>query len=68
MVTQRDGLIDLLKDGEAGTDVQSALRDLITDLRHVADVYNLDFHKALDGSYEVYLEERATGPSDGLDK
>lgn len=37
---------------------QFALRDLMTDLRHVTDRLGLDFHKACDGSYAVYLEEK----------
>ena len=39
---------------------QSALRDLLTDLRHLSDERGLDFHAAEDGSYEGYLEERVT--------
>ena len=41
-----------------GTTKQCALRDLLTDLRHYSDANDLDFFKALDGSYEVYCEER----------
>jgi len=37
---------------------QNALRDVLTDFRHLADAKGLDFHKALDGSYEVYLDEK----------
>jgi hypothetical protein len=37
---------------------QSALRDVLTDLRHLADEFGLDFHQAEDGSYDAYLEER----------
>jgi hypothetical protein len=36
---------------------QAQLRDVLTDIRHYADVHGLDFHQALDGSYQVYLEE-----------
>ena len=43
---------------EEGVTEQSALRDVLTDLRHLSDERKWDFHKALDGSYEVYLEER----------
>lgn len=43
---------------EEGVTEQSALRDVLTDLRHLSDERELNFHKALDGSYEVYLEER----------
>lgn len=41
-----------------GDNEQSTLRDLLTDIRHFSDIHDLDFHKALDGSYEVYLEEK----------
>jgi hypothetical protein len=34
------------------------LRDLLTDCRHYADQYGIDFFDALDGSYQVYLEEK----------
>jgi len=40
-------------------DKQSSLRDLLTDVRHLSDDLNLDFNKALRGSYEVYLEEKS---------
>ena len=42
-----------------GTERQFALRDLLTDLRHAADALDLDFFKAMDGSYQVYLKEKA---------
>lgn len=42
-----------------GTDSQSALRDLLTDLRHVIDHMKLDIVMAMDGSYDVYLEEKS---------
>jgi hypothetical protein len=41
-----------------GTTEQCALRDLLTDVRHVVDELGLDLHEALDGSYQVYLEEK----------
>lgn len=40
------------------TELQFALRDLLTDVRHAADHLGLDMHQALDGSYDVYLEEK----------
>jgi hypothetical protein len=43
---------------QEGTTDQGALRDSLTDLRHLADEQGLDFFKALDGSYEVYLQEK----------
>ena len=36
---------------------QSILRDILTDLRHYAAANVLEWDDALDGSYEVYLEE-----------
>jgi protocatechuate 3,4-dioxygenase beta subunit len=45
-----------------GIEEQSALRDLLTDLRHVADDLNLDFDFALEGSREVYIEEKERKP------
>jgi hypothetical protein len=45
-----------------GTTKQCALRDLLTDVRHYSDAHDLDFFKALDGSYEVYCEERREQP------
>ena len=42
-----------------GCGQQAALRDLLTDLRHLADELGLDFPGAADGAYEGYLEERA---------
>ena len=41
-----------------GTTEQSALRDLLTDLRHAANELGLDFEFAVEGSCEVYLIER----------
>jgi hypothetical protein len=43
---------------QEGTTEQCALRDLLTDVRHVVDELGLDLHEALDGSYQVYLEEK----------
>ena len=42
---------------EQGCEPQSALRDLLTDLRHLSDEMGMDFPKASDGSYDSYLEE-----------
>lgn len=50
-------LIKAVTDFEAA-DKQGALRDLMTDLRHVADRLKLCYHEAEKGSYEVYLEEK----------
>jgi len=41
-----------------GTSKQSALRDVLTDLRHIADREGLDFDLAVEGSAEVHAEER----------
>jgi len=50
-----DAIMNLV---EEGVTEQSALRDVLTDLRHLSDERELGFHAAVDGSYEVYLEER----------
>jgi hypothetical protein len=42
---------------ETDDDPQTTMRDLLTDLRHHAAANNLDLGKALDGSYQVFLEE-----------
>jgi len=47
-----------------GTVKQCALRDVLTDLRHVADELKLDYHEAEKGSYEVYLEEKVEDTKD----
>jgi hypothetical protein len=56
----KDTIKDLIVQiaGEKDTDLQGAMRDFLTDLRHAADDMKLDFYKALDGSYTVYLEEK----------
>jgi len=41
-----------------GCDAQCALRDLLTDVRHLANALQLDFDKAVVGSQTVYLEEQ----------
>jgi hypothetical protein len=35
-----------------------AITDLLTDIRHYSDRYNVDFFACLDTSYRHYLEER----------
>ena len=42
-----------------GCGTADAVRDLLTDLRHFCDARRIDFYQKLDGSYDVYLEERA---------
>ena len=56
-------LIDLIQEvaKEQGTDEQGALRDILTDFRHISDAYGLDVDKACEGSLEVYEEEVETG-------
>lgn len=39
-------------------DYESGLVDALTNLRHFADRYQIDFHQHLDRSYEHYLVER----------
>lgn len=40
-----------------GTSKQCALRDVLTDLRHIAAKHQLDFDSAVDGSADVEVEE-----------
>jgi hypothetical protein len=42
-----------------GTSDQFALRDILTDLRHVCDDMGLDFDMAVEGSEEVHALEVA---------
>lgn len=37
------------------------LTDILADLRHYADVCGLNFHEALDASYDHYLAEKKGG-------
>ena len=47
------------KYGTAGeTSTESAIRDLLTDLRHFCDQHEIDFEDCLEGSLDVYLEEQ----------
>ena len=42
-----------------GTTTDSAVRDILTDLRHICDDQGLDFAERDQGAYEVYCEEKA---------
>ena len=42
---------------EEGTDLQSALRDLLTDIRSAAAILELDYQRASTGSWDVFVEE-----------
>ena len=42
---------------DEGITKQSALRDLLTDLRHAANKMGLDFDFAIEGSAEVFVLE-----------
>jgi hypothetical protein len=42
---------------EQGLEPVSALRDALTDMRHLADIYQLDFGAMDHYAYEGYLEE-----------
>jgi hypothetical protein len=46
---------------EVGDGLAAALTDLLTDLRHCADSRSIDFHRALDLSYDHYLAEKQDG-------
>jgi hypothetical protein len=48
---------------DVGCHKQSAIRDMLTDLRHLSAKYGINFQDALDGSATVYLEE--VGDSNG---
>jgi hypothetical protein len=50
---------------DEGCDKQAALRDILTDIRHLCDEFALDFYEALNGSYEVYLEEKIDREAQG---
>ena len=39
-------------------DYETGLVDVLTNLRHYAERYNIEFHEQLDRSYEHYLHER----------
>jgi hypothetical protein len=42
---------------EQGLEPVSALRDALTDMRHLADIYQLDFGELEHYAYEGYIEE-----------
>ena len=42
---------------EQGLEPVSALRDALTDMRHLADIYELDFGELDQYAHEGYLEE-----------
>lgn len=48
-------LVDYMADQDC--DLQSAMRDLLTELRHYSEFNSLDFQKAIEGSLEVYAVE-----------
>lgn len=57
--TSLKDLAPVMKEYEAdGVGKQSAIRDLLTDIRHYCEAKGLDFCAALDGSYDVYCDER----------
>lgn len=43
---------------DSGEDVGTAIADLFTDVRLLADKHGVDIHEALDRSYQYYLEEK----------
>ena len=56
----RRDLVALMKArAGAGSPSQAAsVRDVLVDLRHFCDAKRLNFQEKIDGSYQVYLEER----------
>lgn len=51
-------MVDMFYNTE-GQNLQESLTDLLTDLRHYTTERGVDFHKALDMSYQHYLAEKA---------
>ena len=37
---------------------ESAVRDLLADVRHYCDLHEIDFEERLEGSLDLYLEEQ----------
>ncbi len=72
MPTFTDDTMQLLettieKYGAAGeTSTESAIRDLLTDLRHYCDQHQVDFDDRLEGSLDVYLEEKEGADNERL--
>jgi hypothetical protein len=53
------------KYGTAGeTSTESAIRDLLTDLRHYCDQHEIDFENGLEGSLDVYLDGKESADSE----
>lgn len=53
----REYAIKVLGAGDKDPVQQSAIRDAVTDLRHIADEENLNWDTIMDGADEVYEEE-----------
>jgi hypothetical protein len=73
MPTFKDDTMTILeatidKYGTAGdTCTEFAIRDLLTDLRHYCDQHEIDFDDRLEGSLDVYLEEKDSAGDEGSD-
>ena len=73
MPTYKDDTMHLLeatidKYGTAGeTSTESAIRDLLTDLRHYCDHHEIAFEDCLEGSLDVYVEEQESADDEGSD-
>ena len=51
--------------GTAGeTSTESAIRDLLTDLRHYCDQHEIDFENGLEGRLDVYLDGQESADSE----
>lgn len=63
MTRMQHRLADMIQEvaKEEGTDEQGALRDIMTDFRHIADMYSLDIDRAAEESKAVHDEEVETG-------
>jgi sulfur carrier protein ThiS len=64
LLEKLDNLIAQLAQAE-GTTLQAALRDVLTDLRHIAVAKNLDFDLAEEGAVRVFQEEQGEASSEG---
>lgn len=63
MTRMQHRLVDLIQEiaKEEGTDLQGALRDIMTDFRHISETYCLDVDKAAADSKDVAEIEAETG-------
>jgi hypothetical protein len=66
----RLGLGELLKahiDNQR-CDMRSAIRDMMTDLRHLCDEQNVDYYSTTNDAYNVYVEEVVEARAKGVSR